>query len=262
MTEGVYIFMARYFSDSDFMAFREDLAYSNSEKVIAARMTVVEKLRDLHEQELKEFMNSKGLHEHWQKAHLTSVVWPLKQANNEYVNYVRMGYGKPKNKIDELANMSGLKTMTTKGYLKDDMAFHYITQLQVALNEVSWEVSLYLDDLGWFEQHNLVNKIESNKSLKGEMISLLESLQDEEYILYLAFEAGYVEYDDAEEYIDDIIEKSNSKISFGIHICKSMEKDSDYNDYKKILPFLTEEYLKLMPLYKFMSWDRIQNSYL
>ena len=50
-------------------------------------------------------MLKNDLHSHKQKAHLTSVVWPLRQSNGEYVDYVRMGYGKSKEHVIELAKI-------------------------------------------------------------------------------------------------------------------------------------------------------------
>jgi hypothetical protein len=254
--------MSRFFLESDFEAYRDDLARSNDEKIISNRMFVVEKLRDLHEQGLKKFMNSNGLYEHWQKQHLTSVVWPLKQANGEYVNYVRMGYGKSKQQMKELSKILGLTSINDKGYMKDDMAFHYVTQLQIALDEYGWNIALYLGDKGWLEQRNLVKKIESSKVQEESLIEILRSLQEKGFILYIHLDSESYYFENAEDYLTYIVDYSNKKVNFRMHICKELERDSEYNDLQGTLQFIIKEFNLLMPLYKFVAWDSTKNNYL
>lgn len=254
--------MGKFFLDSDFKAFDRKFARSTDEKIIANRMITVNKFRDLHEQGLKKIMNSNELHAHWQKQHLTNVVWPLKQANGEYVDYVRIGYGKSKQEIKELSQILSLFSINDKGYMKDDMAFHYVTQLQLSINEDEWNVALYLGHHGWLEQKNLVNKVKNNKKEKDLLKDTLNFLQDKGYILYIYSELGDYYYEDASEYINEIIDYSNKGVSFTIHICKELDKDDEKNDIQKILPYLITEFKILMPIYKFIAWDSKKNNYL
>lgn len=254
--------MGRFFLESDFKAFDSNLARSTDERVISNRMNVMNKFRDLHEQGLNKFMNSNGLHCHWKKEHLTNVIWPLKQANGEYVDYIRMGYGKSKPELKELSKIADLFSVNEKGFMKDDMAFHCITQLQISLNEDSWNVSLYIDKKGWLEQNNLVKKID-DRERKDELIELLTAIYEQGYKLYIySKEKGNYYYEDVEEYVDDIISYSKSGVSFSVSISREFDKEDEENDLEKTLPNIIHEFNKLMPLYKFIAWNYKKNNYL
>lgn len=254
--------MGKYFLESDFKAFDSSLARRTDDKVIGNRIYVVNKLRDLDEQGLKTYMLKNDLHSHWQKAHLTSVVWPLKQANGEYVDYVRMGYGKSKEHIKQLGKILQMYSINDKGFMKDDMAFHYVTQLQLSINENGWNIALYLGHYGWLEQKNLVSKLSENSSKREEFKNLLDYLIDNKYVLYLYSDIGDYYYEDTEEYINDIIDYFHKGTSFTIHIANEQDKESNENETNRILTFLIAEFDKLMPLYKFISWDPIENNYI
>lgn len=254
--------MGKYFLESDFKAFDSSLARRIDDKVIANRILVVNKLRNLHEQGLKNMMGKNDLYPHWQKTHLTSVVWPLKQANGEYVDYVRMGYGKPKDKIKELAKILQMYIINDKGFMKDDMAFHYVTQLQLAVNEDGWNIALYLGNHGWLEQKNLVKKLENNISQREEFDKMLKNVMDNGYVLYLYSDVGNYYYENSEEYINDIIEYSNKRISFTIHIANEKDEESSENSTDKVLNFIVNEFCELIPIYKFIAWDPIDNNYI
>lgn len=254
--------MGRFFLESDFKAFDSNLARSTDERVIANRMHVVNKFKDLHEQGLNKFTNSNGLNSHWKKEHLTNVIWPLKQANGECVNYIRMGYGKSKPELKELSKIAELFNVNEKGFMKDDMAFHCITQLQISLNEESWNVSLYIDKKGWLEQNNLVKKI-ANKEEKDELIKLIKIVYEQGYKLYLySKEKGNYYYEDAEGYVDEIISYSNNGVSFSVDIAKEFDIEDEENDLDKILLNIINEFNELMPLYKFIAWNYKINNYL
>lgn len=250
--------MNKFFTVNDFKAFDEELAKSTDEKVIANRMETVNKLKSLHEFELRGIVKKMGLSPHWKKEHLTNVVWPLKQANGEYVDYVRMGYGKPKSKIQKLAKLVGLQIVDTN-YIKDDMAFHHVTQLQISLNQDNWCIALYLDKKGWVEEKNLTNKVKSFPHYYKEFYYLLNDIMQDGYILYLYSEKGNYYYEDIDEYIADIIEYSNSGVSYTIHICKELEPDDCNNDTDLIANYVQDEFNKLGSIYKFISWDEDNN---
>lgn len=250
--------MINFFTINDFQAFDEQLAQSTDEKVIANRMETVNKLRNLHEFELRDMLQKMGLYPHWKKEHLTNVVWPLKQANGEYVDYIRMGYGKPKAKIQQLAKLVGLKIVDTN-YVKDDMAFHHITQLQISLNQSKWSIALYLDKKGWIEEKNLTNKITKFPQYYKEFYMLLETILQEGYTLYLYSEIGNYYYEDINSYIDDIIKYSHSGVSYTIHISKELQPDDAHNDISIIADYIKSEFDILIDLYTFISWSENNN---
>lgn len=74
--------MSKFFIKSDFEAFDRALATSESSSVIANRLIVQGRLRDLHEGGLKAFMSKYNLYSHWdEKGHLTNVLYPFFKAN-------------------------------------------------------------------------------------------------------------------------------------------------------------------------------------
>ena len=251
--------MSKFFIESDFKAFEMKKALSEDPRIIADRKLVVEKMRDLHKSGLGNFMKSKGLSSHWrEKTNLTNVIWPLKQANGGSVTYLRLGYGKSKDKIDILGRYLRLYSFNDRGYLKDDMAFHYITQIQLALDESEWNTSLYLGKHGWLEQNNLVNKIKIQNN-KSKFIELLDDIVKNGYILRLYLENETKAYKDSKSFINDMIKYTNEGTTYTIHIINSRSKSDEMNDIKKIIPFIECEFDKLIGLYKFISWDENNN---
>lgn len=251
--------MGKYFIDSDFIAFEWEKARLEDKSIIADRRIVVDRMRGLHEEGLKRFMKSKGLNPHWkEKTNLTNVIYPFMKANGGSVTYLRMGYGKDKAKIDILSKYLQMFKFNNRGHLVDDMAFHYITQLQLALDEKGWNVALYLGKHGWLEQKNLVKKLNvgNNKSIFS---NLLEELFNYGYTLYLYSEKGDYYYEDIEDYINDIIDYSNDGVSYTIHIANEREINDDMNDRTLILDFVKGEFSKLIDIYNFISWDTGNN---
>lgn len=251
--------MSKYFIDSDFDAFALKKAMSDDQAIIADRKIVVERMRVLHEGGLKKFMNTNGLHPHWkEKLNLTNVIYPYIKANGGQVTYIRMGYGKHKSKIKELSERLQIFKLNEKGVLMGDMAFHYVTQIQIALDEDGWNIALYLDKHGWLEQNNLAKKLSIHKN-RIDFKNLLEELYNEGYNLYLYSGQSNCCYRNIEHYIDDIIKYVNQGFSFSIHIVNEKEKDDEMNDRDKILDYTKDEFSKLIKLYNFISWDTNNN---
>lgn len=82
------------FLESDFRAFDIDKSRSRDKVILERRRVAAEKLRELNNLGLFEFMNSKGLSSHWEKQYITSITWPLKRVNDEYVDRIYLSYGK------------------------------------------------------------------------------------------------------------------------------------------------------------------------
>ena len=138
------------------------------------------------------------------------------------------------------------------------MAFHYITQIQIALDESEWNTSLYLGKHGWLEQNNIVNKIKTENN-KNKFIELLDDIIDNGYILRLYLEEETIEYKNSKAFINDMTRYTNDGITYTIHIINSREKLDDNNEIKKIIPFIKSEFGKLLDLYYFMSWSENNN---
>lgn len=51
--------------------------------------------------------------------------------------------------------------------------------MQVGLNYNGWWINLYIDKKGWLEQYNLLQKINSLKQNKAELLKLLEEINKE-----------------------------------------------------------------------------------
>lgn len=84
----------------------------------------------------------------------------------------------------------------------------------------------------------------------------------EDYTLYIySEEKGSYYYEDEGTFIEDIINYTDNKVSYTIHIVKEHARDSVHND-ENIEKYLEEEFTKLMALYKFMSWHPQDNNYI
>lgn len=253
--------MSKFFIESDFKAFDKALAKSENPSVIANRNIVVGRLRDLHIGGLKAYMEGLGLYPHWkEKTNLTNVVYPFFKANGGSVTYIRLGYAKNKAKMDEYAKRVGMAQLTDKSYLKDDMAFHYLAQIQLALDENGWDTSFYLGHHGWIEQNNLVKKI-SNKDNRLEFESILEVLKSDGYALNIGDDISSSSYKKVSSFVDALIDLTNRGAIYTIYIFKHKTVNSVENDKDLIIDYVEGEFTKLLPLYTFVSWS-IDNNYI
>lgn len=270
VTDDIEITQSRFFIDSDFDAFDEKFATSEDSKVIGARQFVVDnRMKYLHYDEgsgqgLVDFLKKHGLYPHWQKQHLTNVYWPFPAANAGWVDYLRMGYGKEKELVKDLAHRSGIFTEITDTGTKDALAFFCVTQLQVGLNYNGWWINLYIDKKGWLEQYNLLQKINSSKQNKIEFIKLLERINKEGYQFYI-YPHPYEELDydrnDPEIFINEMQNFRKDKRACSISIEKFHSRNAKENN-KGMLAYLKGEFSKLIPLYNFTSWHPSKNNYI
>lgn len=259
-----------FFNESDFDAFNEEFATSEDEKIIGKRQYVVDnRLKYLHfdgmsGQGLFEFFKKYDLHPHWQKNHLTNVIWPFPVANGGWVNYVRMGYGKHRTLVKELAKRSGVFTEITETGVREAIAFFCVTQLQIGLNANGWWINLYIDKKGWIEQYNLIQKINSSKKQKETFVQLLKNINIYGYKFYIVtypYEKLYYNENNPEDFIEIFEDLRKRKKTFSISLEKFHEKNSSENNHD-ILKYLKQEFTKLMPLYNFISWHPQNNNYL
>ena len=261
---------SQFFVNSDFEAFDEKFATSEEEKIIGNRQYVVDnRFKYLHYDEgsregLLDFFRQHNLHPHWQKTHLTNVIWPFPIANGGYVDYVRMGYGKDSLLVKELARRTGVFTEITDQGVREAIAFFCVTQLQVGLNQYGWWINLYIDKKGWIEEYNLLEKIRSSVKLRKEFLDLLIDINKEGYKFYITLhpdeDINYNE-NNPEDFISTLEKLKIAKKSFSISIEKFYEKDAIENNHN-MLNYLKGEFAKLVPLYNFMSWHPQHNNYL
>ncbi|NGT79855.1 hypothetical protein G6Z06_12655, partial [Clostridium perfringens] len=158
--------MGNFFLESDFRAFDIDKSRSRDKVILERRRVAAEKLRELNDLGLFEFMNSKGLSSHWEKQYITSITWPLKRVNDEYVDRIHLSYGKNRADVRKLIKVLNLFHNIEESRIEDDVVFNYIPRIQLGLDSNSWNTALYLDKYGSIEQRNLVNKIRENYKLK------------------------------------------------------------------------------------------------
>lgn len=261
---------SKFFIQADFDAFDKKFATSEDEKVIGKRQYVVDnRFRYLHFDEgsgqgLVDFFKQHNLHPHWEKNHLTNVIWPFPVANGGYVDYVRMGYGKDKFLVKELAKRSGIFTEITDLGVREAIAFFCVTQLQIGLNQNGWWINLYMDKKGWLEQYNLLAKINSSKKNRKKFVDLLEDIEKKGYEFYLTtnpYEELDYDVNNAEDFINTIENLRNTKKSFSVSIEKFYDKNALENNHD-MLKYLKNEFVKLLPLYNFISWHPEKNNYL
>lgn len=261
---------SQFFIDSDFEAFHEKFATSEEEKIIGNRQYVIDnRFKYLHYDEgsgqgLLDFFKQHNLHPHWQKTHLTNVIWPFPIANGGYVDYVRMGYGKDSLLVKELARRTGVFTEITDQGVRDAIAFFCVTQLQVGLNQYGWWINLYIDKKGWIEEYNLLEKIRSSAKLRKKFLDLLIDINKQGYKFYITVHPDEdINYDEnnPEDFIKMLEKLKVAKKSFSISIEKFHEKDVIENNHD-MLNYLKGEFTKLLPLYNFISWHPQNNNYL
>lgn len=254
--------MGSFFLESDFSAFDIEKSRSKDKLILERRRIVAEKLRELHNLGLLEFMNSRGLNSHWEKQYTTSITWPVKRINDEFIDKVYISYGKNRDDVRRLIKLLEILKEIKKDRIEDDEVFNYIPQIQLGLNSNSWNTSLYLDKLGYVEQRNLVNKIRKNQELKNKFENILLALEDKGYKFYIIKDNQNRNYENQREYVDDIIRYTDSNERYGISIRKEYDKNHRENNRNTIIDFLKDELDNLMEVYYFVSWDYSENDYL
>ncbi|EGT3616300.1 hypothetical protein FHH43_08650 [Clostridium perfringens] len=254
--------MGNFFLESDFRAFDIDKSSSRDKFILEGRRVTAEKLRELHNAGLLEFMNSRGLNSHWEKQYTTSITWPLKRVNDECVDRIYLSYGKNRSDIRKLIKMLNIFHDIDGSRIEDDMIFNYIPQIQLGLDANSWNTALYLDKYSTIEQRNLVNKIRKNYELKEKFENILMALEDKGYKLYLIKDNDYRGYENESDYVEDIIRYTDSGEKYCLSIRKDYDKKHSSNSRSQIIDFVKGEFDNLMDVYYFMSWDSEENDYL
>lgn len=241
-----------------------DKARSEDPLVIAARKKVVEKLRFLQDNYFGEPMERYGLFPHWKREHWTNVFFPLPDANGGFVDYLRLGYGKPKHLVDELAHRSGVFQELTAYGTYDPIAFYYVAMVQLGLNERWWWVNFYMDDKAWLEQYNLLSKV-AHPTHRAKLVSILNDLQAVGYQLVIYPQHGGLEgwvESCPEEFIDALAEHRKKSQPAMVSIELLMEPDAPENSFKRLPEFVLSEFKRLLPLYNFASWHPKKNNFL
>ena len=254
--------MGNFFLESDFIALDIDKSRSRDKVILERRRVAAEKLRELNNLGLFEFMNSKGLSSHWEKQYITSITWPLKRVNDEYVDRIYLSYGKNRADVRKLIKVLNLFHDIEGSRIEDDMVFNYIPRIQLGLDSNSWNTALYLDKYGAIEQKNLVNKIRENYELKERFKNILMALEEKGYRLYLIKDNNPRSYEDETDYVEDIIKYTDSGEKYGLTIRKDYDKNHVSNSRNEILDFVKNEFDNLMDVYYFISWDSEENDYL
>ncbi|MEG0005547.1 MAG: hypothetical protein RR730_06930 [Clostridium sp.] len=253
--------MARYFTQSDLDAFKEEHAESADQAVIENREIVRDKFFNLHNKKLGAFMESKELYPHYIPENLTSDIHP-RDENQGYVNHIKMGYGKSDYDVDTLIKLAGEATHLSSGFSSSDIDFNTTTQLQLSLDSNFLTVAFYLDHRGWIELINLEKKSKYRDENIQQLYQLANSAVELGYTLYLYTEEGPEEYDDCYDFISDLLNLVASGEHPAIHIFKCIDLDGDENEEEYIASYIAEEFDNLLPLYNFISWNSTDNNYI
>lgn len=254
--------MGNFFLESDFNAFDIEKSKSKDKIILEKRRVAAEKLRELNNLGLFEFMNSKGLSSHWEKQYITSITWPLKRVNDECVDRVYLSYGKNRADFRKLIKLLNLYNNIEGNRIEEDMVFSYIPRIELGLDANSWNTAFYLDKYGNIEQRNLVNKIRKNYDLKERFKNILIALESKGYKLYLIKDNTLLNYEDETDYVEDIIKYTEGGERYTLTIRKDYDKNHINNSRKEILDFVKSEFDNLMEVYYFISWDSEGNDYL
>ncbi|WML46809.1 hypothetical protein RCG23_14300 [Neobacillus sp. PS3-34] len=188
-------------------------------------------------------------------------IWPFPIANGGWVDYLRMGFGKQREFIYELARLSGVFSEVSDHGTRDQIAFHYVTQLQISLSEHGWSVNLYMDK-SWLEQRNLYNKLQDKNSRK-EFIHILDSLLQEGFISSIIYHDGsWEDFEDAREFLREFTNLVDQEESFSFLIGKHLERYSPENHAASILSWVKDQMQILLGAYNYTAWHPSANNYL
>lgn len=259
----------RYFEKADFDAFHEDRATSHEDWVIAQRKDVADKFRRLHVGNrgnvgLGNFAKDYGLFPHWRVEHLTNIYWPLQIANGEWVDYLRIGYGKQKLFIDEMSKKAGVFAQLNAQGTYHQMAFHYITQLEVFINQRAWGVSVYIGKNAWLEQRNLLVKLQDTHN-RQKFCELIELALEQGYtpgIWIHSLDNEWMSFDDPEAFLADVMRLIGDKQLVPIEVGMSLGPDHPANETNQILGFVKERVAELIDIYNYASWHPTLNNHI
>ncbi|MGG5462205.1 hypothetical protein [Clostridium sp. B9] len=254
--------MGNFFLESDFRAFNIENSGSRDKILLEGRRRTAEKLKELHNAGLLEFMNSRGLNSHWEKQYTTSITWPSKRVNDEQVDRIYISYGKGRDDVRRFVKILSMLNAIDGNRIEDDMVFRYIPQIQLGLDGEGWNTSFYLDRYGYIEQKNLVNKIRANYELKDKFKNILLALEDKGYKLCIVKDNKSEDYNDEISYVEDIIKYTDNNERYSIFIKKNYDMNHRYNNRNNILDVVKDEFDNLMDAYYFISWDSTENDYL
>ncbi|MEF9952145.1 MAG: hypothetical protein RR838_06085, partial [Clostridium sp.] len=174
--------MASYFTQKDLHAFKDELAQSTDRTVIENREVVRNKFHELHNKKLGNFMESRELFPHYVPENLTSDINP-KSENGEYVNFIKMGYGKSDYDVDTLVKLASEATHLGSDYSSGDIEFNTTSQLQLSLDSNFLTVAFYLDHMGWIELINLEKKSKYRDENIQDLYQLANSVVEVGYTL-------------------------------------------------------------------------------
>lgn len=144
------------------------------------------------------------------------------------------------------------------------MAFHLVSMIQTGLDGAGWWVNFYLDDMAWLEQFNLLDKLKDATHCQ-EMLRLLDALQVAGYALTIYQEISEREqwvFAYPEQFLAAWAEHRSAERPVLVSVELEMSPEAPDNDHHLLPFFVRAEFERLLPLYRFCSWDPERNSYL
>ncbi|HYF80973.1 MAG TPA: hypothetical protein VD973_28000 [Symbiobacteriaceae bacterium] len=254
-----------FFVPEDFAALRRDRVRSENPAVIAARKSAAERLRALHRGHLARFMSDRGLHPHPNSNFWTNVFFPKWEANGEWVDYLRFGYGKEGRLVREMADRAGFVRELTPLGTTDHMAFHYVAQVQLGLTCDYWWFNFYVDDKAWLEQVNLLEKVKQ-PAQRRMCVALLQDLIDQgfELRIWSTQERGVTDHarETPEEFLEDLARYRRDRLAINVDIEQRFDPDNPANDTEVLPGLARRQFEALLPLYRFWSWHPTANHYI
>lgn len=105
-----------YFNEKDYEIFEDKNISSIRPEIIAQRKIVQQKLYDINDN-IKDRLEEKNLHNHWRNENITSLIYPC-AFNFGKVNWLGIRYGRSKREVNELNCNLDIRSKERKGFQK------------------------------------------------------------------------------------------------------------------------------------------------
>jgi hypothetical protein len=255
----------RFIEEADFESLDGRYAQVPEGPVVAARQRLRKKLLSVHHRFLKKRMEAQALHAHWDPTHLTSLIYPDEHANGGYVDYLRLGYGKPRELVKDLGRRGGFTAELMPVGVNEHLPFFMTSQLQIGIQRDHWWINFFMHSKGWLEQNNLLEKI-ACREYRDELTAMLTGLQDEGY--RLALYPGWNNHNppqfpsEPKDFLLALAQARDRGEAVEVSVEMLLVPDDIHNDIQVWPEFVANELERLVSLYRFASWHPKDNNFL
>lgn len=105
-----------YFNEDDYKIFDTENVSSIRPEIIEKRKIVQQKLFDIND-DIKDILRNKNLHNHWRNENITSLIYPC-VFNLGKVSWLGIRYGRSKEEVNQLNYNLGVNSKERKGFQK------------------------------------------------------------------------------------------------------------------------------------------------